>query len=112
MTVLINKWDGRKFENEVSCSVCGKTTSVKEIYDPISNVLFRQCKSCLLAMVAEIDQAVLIAASDGKVKGDDACNECDGLGKINAWLHEGVQVIGCPTCKGMGRKNPVRKEGS
>ena len=72
----------------------------------------RLCKGCLLAMAAEIDEAVLAAASDGKVKGDDACKECDGLGKINAWLHEGVQVIGCPSCKGKGRKNPVRKEDS
>lgn len=111
MTVLINKLDGHLFEhNHIRCDFCRRHGTVKEF--TAGDCITRICKTCLLAIVAEIDQAVLAAASDGKVKGDDACKECDGSGKINAWLHEGVQVIGCPTCKGKGRKNPVRKEGS
>lgn len=110
MTVLINKWDGQRFENTISCTDCGSISTVKKIF--FMGYEIRLCKKCLLDMVDEIDQAVLIASSDGKVKGDDACKECTGLGKINAWLHEGVRVISRHTCKGMGRKNPVRKGGS
>jgi Zn ribbon nucleic-acid-binding protein len=42
--------------------------------------------------------------------GIDVCRHCQGVGKINAWLHEGVEVIGCPDCKGTGRATPPAEE--
>ncbi len=59
MTVLLNKWNGQQFESDARCSCCGKLATVKEVYDPVTNVLFRTCKGCLLTMVAEIDRAIL-----------------------------------------------------
>lgn len=35
----------------------------------------------------------------------DVCTACKGEGKISAWLHEGVEIIGCPDCKGTGVKS-------
>ncbi|MFA5382470.1 MAG: hypothetical protein WC356_04835 [Candidatus Micrarchaeia archaeon] len=34
----------------------------------------------------------------------EKCPYCKGIGKINAWLHEGVERIGCPHCEGTGLK--------
>ena len=76
MTVLLNKWDGQKFENNNQCHRCGgyaataiDRISPAEIKDPTvcgtnDYIKFGTCKTCLLDMVAEIDQAVLEAACD------------------------------------------------
>jgi len=59
MSVLLNKWDGEKFENNICCSRCGRKTAVKVLFN------YQQyCKACLLEFVAEIDQAVLAAPVD------------------------------------------------
>ena len=70
MTVLLNKWDGQKFNDpSCLCDWCGKLgtvklISVKCISLAISSHLRKICKTCLLAMVAEIDQAVLAATQN------------------------------------------------
>lgn len=66
MTVLINRWLGDEFENcDIRCDFHrpGHGTVI-EIW--AGDCVIRICKSCLLAMVAEIDEAVLEAAVEQK----------------------------------------------
>jgi len=65
MTVLINKWNGSRFEHQdCRCDWCGKlgtikVISVKCISLSIGSHLRKICKNCLLAMADEIDRAIL-----------------------------------------------------
>ena len=54
MTILLNKWDGQKFENQVICTRCGSKTAVKKVMGDA-----QYCKGCLLDFVTDIDCAVL-----------------------------------------------------
>jgi hypothetical protein len=63
MTVLLNKWDGQQFKNNIKCDLCDNKTTVISLNDPYDSPPYTCkifiCKGCLLAMVAEIDQAIL-----------------------------------------------------
>lgn len=57
ITAILNRWQGDRFENEVSCEVCGKLGSVAVI--PIGTGLLpkgclRICNSCLTSATVAI----------------------------------------------------------
>ena len=65
MTVLLNKWDGEGFAGYAFCYRCLQAATLSQIQ--INGILYGFCKSCLLAMAAEIDEAVLGAVTSGEI---------------------------------------------
>jgi hypothetical protein len=62
MTVLLNKWNGERFEhNHIRCDFCRRHGTIKKLI--VGDCIGYFCKGCLLDMVAEIDKAVLEQAA-------------------------------------------------
>lgn len=70
MTVLLNKWNGKRFENITDCTECRKMGTVKRlvVWSGGTPVEVRICRACLQRYAAEIDEAVLLKASRPKRK--------------------------------------------
>ena len=54
--VFLNKWEGERFQNEITCDYCGGEGSVILLGD------IKLCSVCLHEAIEEINKAVLAAA--------------------------------------------------
>ena len=60
MTVLLNRWNGKQFENDTECSLCEKLSTVVVLGgESGDDYELYICKSCLLNLVKEIDQTII-----------------------------------------------------